>query len=53
MQNTTSMTSIQDAVEQLRELYHAAKKRTRKKEGEASYYQTMEDNGQLDPDHFL
>ena len=53
MQNTTSTTSIQDALEQLRELNHAAKKRTKKKEGEASYYQTAEENGQLDPDHFL
>ena len=52
-QNTTSMTSIQDALEQLRELYHEAKKRTKKKEGEASYYQTTEEYGQLDPGHFL
>ena len=52
-QDTTAMTSIQDALEQLRELYHAAKKRTKKREGEASYSRTLEDNGQLDPSHFI
>ena len=37
-QDTTSTTSIKDALGQLRKLYHAAKKRKKKKEGEASYY---------------
>ena len=52
-QDMTSKTSICDALEQLRELYHAEKKRTKKKEGEASYYQEREEDGQLGPIHFL
>ena len=39
-------TSIQDALEQLRELYHAAKKKTKKRE--ASFSQTPEDNKHRD-----
>ena len=52
-QETTHTTSIRDTLDlELRELYQAVKKRT-KKEGEASYYQEAEDNGQLGPVHFL
>ena len=52
-QETTPTTSIHNTLDQLRELYHAAKKRTKKKEGEESYYQEAEDDGHLDPVHFL
>ena len=37
-QEIASMTSIRDALAQLRELNDVTKKRTKKKEGEASYY---------------
>ena len=36
-QDTLAPTSIQDALEQLRELYNGAKKRIKKREREASY----------------
>ena len=49
----TSTTSICDTLDQLRELYHMVKKRTKKKEGEVSYYQKPEEDGQLGPVHFL
>ena len=52
-QETTPTTSIRDTLDQIRELYHAVKKRTKKKEGETSYYQEAEDNGQLGPAHSL
>ena len=51
--DTGNNTSIRETLDQLRELYHAVKKKTTKKEGEASYYQEAEDNGQLGPVHFL
>ena len=52
-QEATPMTSIRDALDQLRELYHTVKKKTKKKEGDLSYYQKVEDDGQLGPVHFL
>ena len=51
-QETMPTTSICDPLDQLRELYHTVKKRTKKKE-ELSYYQEAEDDGQLGPVHFL
>ena len=52
-QEATTTTSIHDTLDQLRELYHEVKKRTKKREGEASYYQETEDDGQLGPVRFL
>ena len=43
-QETTPTTSIGDTLDQLGELYHAVKKRTKKKKGEVSYYQEAEDD---------
>ena len=52
-QESSSMTSIRDALDQLRDLYHVAKKRRKKKEGEVPHYQEPEEDGQLGPVHFL
>ena len=49
---TTPSTSIGDTVDQLRELYHAVKKKTRKREEVASYYHKVEEDGQLSLAHF-
>ena len=42
---------MHDTLDQLRELYHTVKKRTKMKEEEASYHH-KEGDGQLDPAHF-
>ena len=39
-------------IDQLRELYHAVKKTTKKREGEVSYYHEAEEDGQLGLVHF-
>ena len=51
-QEATPTTSIRDTLDQLRELYHAVKKKTKKREGEASYYHDAEEDGQLGLAHF-
>ena len=51
-QETTLSTSIRDILDQLRELYHSVKKRTKKREEEGSYYHNTEEDGQLGPAHF-
>ena len=45
---TTPSTSIRDTLDQLRELYHAVKKKTKKRED----YHKEEEDGQLDLAHF-
>ena len=48
---TTPSTLMRDTLDQLRELYHAVKKKTKKRE-EASYYHKEEKDGRLDLAHF-
>ena len=52
MQETTPTTLIRDTLDQLRELYHAVKKKTKKREEEVSYYHDAEEDGQLGLAHF-